>query len=113
MPEFSQDLNALIDARFPILVSETYEESRLLARVREICTARDVPLFVWSLADGLKRSTETGAVYNTNEFTEALKHVDATPQNGLYVFLDAHPFFANPLNVRLVREIAFDHYRRD
>jgi len=113
MPEFSQDFNALLDARFPILVSETHEESRLLARVREICSSRDIPLFVWSLADGLKRSTETGAVYNTNEFTDALKHVDATPQNGLYVFLDAHPFFANPLNVRLVREIAFDHYRRD
>lgn len=113
MPQFSQDLNALLDARFPVLVSETYEESRLLARVREICTARDTPLFIWSLADGLKRSAEPGAVYNTNEFTEALKHVDSTPQNGLYVFLDAHPFFDNPLNVRLVREIAFDHYRRD
>ncbi|HET9463641.1 MAG TPA: AAA family ATPase [Thiobacillus sp.] len=113
MPDFSQDLNALIDARFPILVSETHEESRLLARVREICTARDVPLFVWSLADGLKRSTETSAIYSTTELTDALKHVDATPQNGLYVFLDAHPFLANPLNVRLVREIAFDHYRRD
>lgn len=113
MPEFSQDLNALLDARFPILVSETHEESRLLARVSEVCTAREVPLFVWSLTDGLKRSTETSAVYNTNEFTDALKHVDATPQNGLYVFLDAHPFFSSPLNVRLVREIAFDHYRRD
>lgn len=113
MPEFSNDLNALLDARFPILISETHEESRLLARVGECCRARDVPLFVWSLADGLKRSTETSAVYNTSDFTDALKHVDTTPQNGLYVFLDAHPFFTNPLNVRLVREIAFDHYRRD
>ncbi|MCA1978165.1 MAG: AAA family ATPase [Thiobacillus sp.] len=113
MPEFSNDFNALLDARFPILVSETHEEVRLLARVREICTARAIPLFVWSLADGLKRSTETSAVYNTSELTDALKHVDATPQNGLYVFLDAHPFFGHPLNVRLVREIALDHYRRD
>lgn len=113
MPELSKDFNALLDARFPILVSETHEESRLLARVRELCNVRDIPLFVWSLADGLKRSTENSAIYNTNEFTDALKHVDNTPQNGLYVFLDAHPFFGNPLNVRLVREIAFDHYHRD
>jgi hypothetical protein len=111
--QFNHDFNALLDARFPILVSETHEESRFLARVREICNARDMPLFLWSLADGLKRSTESGAVYNTNEFTDALKHVDATPQNGLYVFLDAHPFFDTPLNARLVREIAFEHYRRD
>ena len=113
MPEFSQDFNTLLDARFPIMVSETHEESRLLGRVREICNSRDIPLFVWSLADGLRRSTEAGAVYNTNELTDALKHVDGTPQNGLYVFLDAHPFLGNPLNVRLVREIALDHYRRD
>jgi SpoVK/Ycf46/Vps4 family AAA+-type ATPase len=113
VPQFNHDFNALLDARFPILVSETHEESRFLARVREICNARDMPLFLWSLADGLKRSTESGAVYNTNEFTDALKHVDATPQNGLYVFLDAHPFFDTPLNARLVREIAFEHYRRD
>lgn len=113
MPEFADDFNALLDARFPIMVSETHEESRLLARVREVCNTRAIPLFVWSLADGLKRSTEQSAIYNTSEFTDALKHVDSTPQNGLYVFLDAHPFFGNPLNVRLVREIAFDHYRRD
>ncbi|WP_310447642.1 AAA family ATPase [Thiobacillus sp.] len=113
MPQFNDDFNALLDARFPILLCETHEESRVLARLREICNARNVPLFLWSLADGLKRSTETNAVYNTSEFTDALKHVDATPQNGLYVFLDAHPFFDNPLNTRLVREIAFDHYRRD
>lgn len=113
MPEFNNELNALIDARFPILVCETHEEIRLLSRLQETCTRRDIPLFAWSLADGLKRSTETSAIYNTSELTEALKHVDATPQNGLYVFLDAHPFLNNPLNVRLIREIAFDHYRRD
>lgn len=113
MPEFSNELNALLDAQFPVLVCETHEEARLLSRLQETCNLRGMPLFFWSLADGLKRSTETGAIYNTSELTDALKHVDATPQNGLYVFLDAHPFLNNPLNVRLAREIAFDHYRRD
>ncbi len=113
MPEFSKELNALLDARFPILVCETHEEVRLLATLQETCNLRGMPLFVWSLADGLKRSTETNAIYNTSELTDALKHVDGTPQNGLYVFLDAHPFLNNPLNVRLAREIAFDHHRRD
>lgn len=36
MTEFSQDLNALLDARFPVLVSETHEESRLLAKKRSL-----------------------------------------------------------------------------
>jgi len=113
MPRFTEDFNALLDAKFPILVSETHEEPRLLALITAACAARGLPLFVWSHADGLRRSTETGAIYNTADLTDALKHVDNTPQNGLYLFLDAHPFLNQPLNVRLVREIAFDHYRRD
>jgi SpoVK/Ycf46/Vps4 family AAA+-type ATPase len=113
MTDFSEDFNALLDARFPVLVSETHEEPRLLALITSVCSGRDLPLFIWSHADGLKRSTETSAVYNTADLTDALKHVDATPQNGLYLFLDAHPFLNNPLNVRLIREIAFDHYRKD
>ena len=113
MTDFSQDLNMLIDSRFPILVSETHEEPRLMSLVTSTCTQRDIPLFVWSHATGLRRHTEKSAIYNTSEFTDALKHVDATPQNGLYVFLDAHPFFNDPLNIRLIREITFDHYRRD
>lgn len=113
MPDFTQDINSLLDARFPLLVCETHEEPRLLSLLYPICNMRNLPCFVWSHADGLKRNTETSTIYNTNEFTEALKHVDSTPQNGLYIFLDAHPFLSNPLNVRLVREIVFDHYQRD
>jgi hypothetical protein len=84
MTDFSKDFNALLDAGFPVLVSETHEEPRLLALITSVCNARDLPLFVWSHADGLKRSTETSAVYNTADLTDALKHVDGTPQNGLY-----------------------------
>lgn len=113
MSEFAASFQSLLDARFPLLTSETHEETRLLGQVATLCTTRGVPLFVWSLADGLKRHGERSAVYNTNAFTDALRHVDDTPQNGLYVFLDAHPFFSEPLNVRLIREIAFDHYRHD
>jgi SpoVK/Ycf46/Vps4 family AAA+-type ATPase len=113
MRDFGKDLDALLDARFPILVSETHEEPRLLTLIGAVCNARNLPLFVWSHADGLRRSTETGGVYNTADLPDALKHVDGTPQNGLYLFLDAHPFLDNPLNVRLIREIAFDHYHKD
>lgn len=113
MADFADELGTLLDARFPLLVSETHEEPRLLSLVARTCTTRDVPLFVWSHTEGLKRHNEKSAIYNTSEFTDALKHVDATPQNGLYVFLDAHPFMNDPLNVRLMREIAFDHYHHD
>lgn len=113
MQNFTQDINSLLDARFPLLICETHEEPRLLSLLYPICNIRSLPCFVWSHADGLRRSTETSAIYNTNDLTEVLKHVDATPQNGLYIFLDAHPFFNNPLNIRLIREIIFDHYQRD
>lgn len=113
MKDFQQAFNTLVDSRFPIWIAETHEEPRLHAWIEQAARMRDIPLFTWSLTGGLKRSTEKSAIYNTAELTDALKHVDATPQNGLYVFFDAHPFLKDPLNIRLIREIAFDHYRHD
>ena len=94
MTHFTHDFNALLDARFPVLVCETHEEPRLLSLITPVCNTRGIPLFIWSHADGLKRNTETSVIYNTTEFTDALKHVDSMPQNGVYFFRDAHPFSA-------------------
>jgi hypothetical protein len=38
-----------------------------------------------------------------------LRHLKATPTAGIYVLLDFHPYLSNPLNVRILREIAQDY----
>ena len=69
------------------------------------------PLFVWTVADGLKRVPRTDVVTQTYEFQDALRHIDKTPQNGVYVLIDAQPYFENPVNVRLVKEIAQEYHK--
>jgi len=69
------------------------------------------PLFVWTVADGLKRVPRTDVVTQTYEFQDALRHIDKTPQNGVYMLIDAQPYFEDPVNVRLVKEIAQEYHK--
>jgi SpoVK/Ycf46/Vps4 family AAA+-type ATPase len=45
---------------------------------------------------------------------QLLKHLKATPMPGIYVLLDFHPYLKEPVNVRLLKDIAqsYDHVAR-
>jgi SpoVK/Ycf46/Vps4 family AAA+-type ATPase len=106
-----QELQQLLESRFPIIVVETAEERRFLQMVESAATLADVPLFTWSLIQGLKRHPRGDAVLETRELARALWHLLKTPQNGWFVFLDPQPFLDQPEIVRLIREIGFDFTR--
>jgi hypothetical protein len=89
---------------------ETHKEPRVLSMLSRIAQRTTTPMFHWSIADGIVRNGMDLASYNTNELLDALKHVDKAPQAGLCVFCDAHPGLSNPVNVRLIREIALEHH---
>ncbi len=93
------------------MVIETPEEPRVLALLERITSLEEMPLFTWSIADGLRRRGKSDLAAQTYELPEALRYIDKTPQNGVYVFFDAHPFRDNPLNLRIVREIAMAYHK--
>jgi hypothetical protein len=73
------------------------------------------PVFCWTLTDGLRRvEYQTSPQRHLAEPAEALKHVKATSQSGIYLLLDFHPFLDHPLHVRLLKEIgqSFDEVAR-
>ncbi len=49
-------LKVLINSNTPIVAVETVEEARVLDLVRQTCADLNLPLFEWSIADGLIRS---------------------------------------------------------
>jgi len=49
-------LKILINSSTPIVAVETVEEARVLGLVRQTCSDLSLPLFEWSIADGLSRS---------------------------------------------------------
>lgn len=105
-----EELQLLLRSRFPILVVETAEERRFLALAEKIANLDELGLFTWSVVQGLRRAVPRGeSMAQTRELVDALAHLVKSPQNGIFVFLDAAPFIGHPGVVRMIREIAFEH----
>jgi len=94
----------------PIVVIETRDEERMLQLLRNIALARVsdayVPLFRWTVTDGLQRmDIELEPQMHNAEPTDVLKHVRAVSKAGIYALLDFHPYLQDPVNVRLIKDI--------
>ena len=104
-----RDLEVMIASRFAIIAIESQEESRVLQLLQRIARARSQALLVWSAAEGLRGGQPAGA--QNLDPTQALRQIDSTGQAGIYVLLDFHPYFGNPVNVRLLKKIAIEYDR--
>ena len=111
MKKEQEELELLLKSRFPILVVETPEEARFLALIETVANLAEKPLFTWSVVKGLRRMSPAEAVPGTRELADCVQEIVKSPQNGIYVFLDAKPFLEHPGVVRAFREIAYDHNR--
>ncbi|HQR21701.1 MAG TPA: AAA family ATPase [Burkholderiaceae bacterium] len=105
------ELCALLRSRFPIILIVSNEEPRILDLLQKAANLENQVLMTWSITHGIRRYGRDEAIYQTNDLLDALKHIDKTPQNGVYVMCDAHPGFKDPVSMRLIREIALSHYR--
>ena len=105
-----RDLELILRSRVPIVVIETHDESRMLDLLQTIAIARAsaeyLPLFRWTVTDGLQRldiSLEP-QLHNADP-ADVLKHIRAVNKPGIYVLLDFHPYLDDPVNVRLFKDI--------
>ena len=106
-----RDLTVILKSRFPIVLIETHEESRVLSMLERVSNLEQLASFTWTVTGGLNRARDRGPISGTTELTAALRWIDKTSQNGLYVLLDAHPFLDDPVNVRAIREIALSYQK--
>ena len=111
MKSEQDELRLLLRSRFPILVVETAEEKRFLQLVENLASLDEVPLFTWSVVRGLAGAKVGSGISGTRELIDAIAHLTRSPQNGIFVFLDAQPFLDHPGVIRMIREIAFEHAR--
>ena len=110
-----QDLEIILRSRTPLMVIETRDERRVLRMLQNIVmqssTSDYLPLFRWSITDGLQRlDIELAAQLMNSEPADVLKHIRAVSKPGIYVLLDFHPFLDDPVHVRLIKDICL-HYR--
>jgi hypothetical protein len=120
-PPVAQDprheLQTLLSSRVALIVIESREEARVLALVQEtslkVRMGRGWGVFQWTVTEGLRRiDTDLGGPQRTlSAPDQVLKHLKATPMAGIYVLLDFQPYLNDPVNVRLLKDIAQDYDR--
>jgi hypothetical protein len=101
-----RELESLLSARMPVVAVESREENKVLEMMERFAALNERTLLVWTLTHGLRRRNSNESIYNTGDIVQALRTIEASPQNAIYVFLDAHPFFENPMVVRIIKNIA-------
>jgi predicted AAA+ superfamily ATPase len=108
------DLAALLRSRVPIVVIETRDEARARSLVLSIAGRRRPaqPVFEWLVTQGLRRAdVELGTAQRFN--TDPTHVLDSIRMGipGIYLLLDFHPYLDDPVNVRLLKDIAQDYPR--
>ncbi len=103
------DLTLTLQSRFPIVVIHTHEEPRARALLERIANLEDWPYYTWSVTDGLRRHRFNEVSFKTNELSDALKHIAKTQHMAVYALLDAQPYLSDPVNQRLIKQLALDY----
>jgi hypothetical protein len=111
MIQDEHELELLISSRFPIIALETQEEARALALLRRCALNLKLPVRTWSVTTGLSADPTSATGVTPQDPAAALRDIARSGAPGLWVLLDFHPFLANPMHVRLLKEIASDYER--
>ncbi len=112
-----RDFEVIINSRFPLVAVETHEETRLTALLERVANVRNQALFIWTATDGLRRQNHAdlnavrGAIPETRELPSCLRHIYATPQNGIYALLDVHHYLKEPIVQRLIKSTALEYHK--
>ncbi len=102
------ELELLVRGPTPIVLVESTEEGRVVEALSHVASRPpELPLFLWSVTEGLRRCEEgfSPQKYNAKPL-EVLSHIKASDVAGIYLLLDFHPYLHEPLHVRLLKEIA-------
>lgn len=110
----AQDLGALLRSRVPLVVVESRDE----ARVRELVLTTagqgrpPLPVFEWLVTEGLRRTdVDLGSSQRFNSDPNQVLRSIREGIAGVYVLLDFHPYLDDPVNLRLLKDIAQDYPR--
>ncbi len=108
-----RDLELVLQSGTPLVVIETADESRFLQLLTDLAVSQGAsgyrPLFRWSVTDGLQRLDLNLEPQRHNAAPEeVLRHIRAVQKPGIYALLDFQPFLNDPVNVRLLKDIALN-----
>lgn len=101
-----RELEGLLAAKMPIVAVESHEEAKIMQMLERFAALNERALWTWSVTAGLKRSNGPDSAFNTTRIEDALRHIEKSPANAIYLFLDAHRFLDDPVVLRQIKDIA-------
>ncbi|MEL7024772.1 MAG: AAA family ATPase [Pseudomonadota bacterium] len=105
-----RELGLLLRGRIPLIAIDSRNEKGILDLLieRTVGNSRGqyIPLFRWSVTDGLQRLDIALEPQPLNsQPTDVLAHIRAITKPGYYVLIDFHPYLKDPLHVRKIKDI--------
>ena len=121
------DLDLALRLHFPIVVIESHDEVRVQRLLRKAVAANLSlgTLLSWSASDGLNYAGKFAAqnltvdgidppksaeAADTTDPEQLLRHIKEHVKHSVILLPDFHPYLTNPIIVRLLKEIAQNHY---
>jgi SpoVK/Ycf46/Vps4 family AAA+-type ATPase len=102
-----RELELLFDSEVPLIIVESSEENQVVDLFRELKPVYAMPLFKWTLTDGIQRiDRDMPAQQLFAQPADALKHIKSVSIPGVYILADLHPFLDDPVHIRLLKDIA-------
>ena len=107
-PDFVQELDTLVRARYPLVWLVTSEEQRLEAILGELATRHGKSLVGWSVTRGFRRlgGARTRPPEEVREPVAALQAIEKLTEPSLVVLEDFHAFLGDPTVIRAMRDLA-------
>lgn len=103
------DLELLINGHHPVIGVDTHEERRALELIKHHASQQYMPIFKWTVTDGLQRlDINLDPQTEVADPQDALRHIKSSNLQGLYILLDFNPYLSDPINIRLLKEIAMN-----
>ncbi|TLN21572.1 AAA family ATPase [bacterium] len=108
--EIREELDILIRSRQPVISLVTGEEARardLVKLVAQDLGKRD--LFLWNSVMGFRREGEGSNPLEEGRMDPltALQRIEAFKGEGIFLILDFHPYFEEPVVVRMIRNLIY------
>jgi len=101
-----REFSALLRAQTGLIFFRVAEEERGREILRETAKMLDIPLFIWTPAQGLKNELGDAPVYSTAKIFAALDHIAASDKQAIYVFCDMDTFIPDIIVQSRLKELS-------
>lgn len=102
-----KEIDVLIRSRYPLIYLVSWEETRIIERLKDMAERTQKKMFLWSSTRGIFKPEDEPSVVDsaTRDPLNALGYVEKCPDPALFVFLDFHPYLTDQTIIRKLRDL--------